>query len=405
MQLTGLGERKMIENLRSFLDIGDDCACIKLGDDFLVMTTDMLYKETHIPDEMSWEQIGKLAVTVNLSDVAAMGAKPIAFLLSYGSPDMPAEFFDEFIRAVDCQCKKYGVKFAGGDINQTRELTLAGTALGITKKPILRSGAGVGDIIAVTGYLGSAALGMAAMESGALPAGKNHLRDAAFEPEPRVNEGILLNNYATAMIDTSDSLALSMHYIAEESAGAVEESTRAVEESTVTVDESTRTVDESTRTVEESTRTMEDSTGAVEESTGDAEESTGENPNANWATDSKESVKDKEHAPEIGIGMELYLDKLPISSDAIKLAGELPKDALNSNLMDFALYGEGDYELLFTVPEAEWDNVKNMIENSGDIKVTLIGRVIEGQGISGILGKERIKIEKRGYEHFSISPD
>ena len=214
MKLTDLGERVLLKKLASFIDIGDDAACIKHGDEYLILTTDLVYGKTHILPGMTWEQIGKLVVTVNLSDIAAMGATPKAFLLSYGSPDMGLDEFNELIRSVNEQCRRYKLMFAGGDTNQTEELILSGFCVGTTDKPVLRSTARVGDILAVTGSLGDAALGTEILLKDLRHQGGDVI-NKALEPEPRVNEGILLGNYATAMTDISDSLAVSIYDLAE----------------------------------------------------------------------------------------------------------------------------------------------------------------------------------------------
>ena len=311
MKLTDLGEKKIIKYLEQFLDIGDDAAYLKLDDRYLVMSTDMICAKTHLPKEMTWKQIGKKVVTVNFSDLAAMGAEPIGFLLSYGSPDMNFEDFDGLIRAVNKQCIKYGAKFLGGDMNQTDELILAGTALGISPKPILRSGAQVNDILCVTGYLGSASLGLDVLaKSYDLKDLKdaNEVLNSVLEPEPRIKEGILLRKYASAMTDISDGLATSLYDIAEPS----------------------------------------------------------------------------------GVGIKLHLSEIPLLNSAIKVANEL-----NLSLMDYALYGGDDYELLFTLPEKNWKEIK------GKINATKIGKITEKEGgIIGIKDGEEIKIKRGGYEHF-----
>lgn len=310
MKLTDLGEKGIINRLASFIEIGDDAAYLRYGNEYLVLTTDMVYKKTHILPGMNWEQIGKLVVTVNLSDIAAMGARPLVFLLSYGSPDIELEEFDRFIHSVDDQCRKYGVKFAGGDTNHTQELTLSGFCLGIARRPVLRSTARVGDTLAVTGSLGSAALGTDILLKN-LEYQIDEIGDAikkALEPEPRVKEGIFLSNYATAMTDISDSLAVSIHEIAEMSE----------------------------------------------------------------------------------VGIKLFPERVPISDSAMNLA-----EKLDLEIIDYALYGGGDYELLFTISEKDFKGIKDQVN------ATKIGEVTK-EGITATKNREEFGIEKRGYEHFVI---
>ncbi len=307
MKLSELGEKEIVKRLGSFLDIGDDAAYLKFGDEFLILTTDMLYEKTHILPKISREQIGKLIVTVNFSDIAAMGAKPLAFLLSYGSPDIEFRDFEIMMHSVNNQCKKYNAKFAGGDTNYMDILTLSGAAIGKTKKPILRSGARIGDIIAVTGDLGSAGLGTEILLKNLPISVNNPAVKKALEPEPRVNEGLLLGNYATSMTDISDSLSVGLYDIAVSS----------------------------------------------------------------------------------GVGIAIEIDKIPITENAIETAKKMNRD-----ILDYALYSEGDYELLFTISEENFNKIRKKIA------ITKIGEIVKGSKIVGIKEKKKIGIKKKGYEHF-----
>jgi thiamine-monophosphate kinase len=216
MKLSDLGERKIIENLSGLLKIGDDAAYIRNGKEYLVLSTDIINQKTHIPKDMTPEQVGKFIASINLSDIAAMGAKPKAFMLSCGLPeDMEFSDFESIVKAAKAQCNKFGTEYVGGDTKQNDSLTLAGFCLGITKKPVLRSGAKKGDIIAVTGTVGDAALGFDLLLKKINHPLKKKLVKKALEPEPKVAEGLLLSRYATAMTDLSDGLSVGLHNIAE----------------------------------------------------------------------------------------------------------------------------------------------------------------------------------------------
>ncbi len=210
-----MGEREIIGKLGRFLDIGDDAACVRAGNEFLVLSTDTIHGPTHIPPEMTPQQIGKFIVTVNLSDLAAMGAKPLAFLLSYGGPDSEFTRFKKIIKSAQKQCRKFKIDLVGGDTKEMKELTLTGCAVGTAKRPVLRSGARPGDIVAVTGELGSAGRCFELLEKKRRP--NRALLKAAFEPEPRIKEGLLMAKHANSMTDISDSLAISLYSIAEQS--------------------------------------------------------------------------------------------------------------------------------------------------------------------------------------------
>lgn len=214
MKLTDVGEKEIIRRLASFLDIGDDAAYIKYGDEYLILSTDMIFEETHVLPGMSWEQVGNFIVSVNASDLAAMGAKPMAFLLSYGSHDISLDEYERLMRAIDEKCRSYGMKFAGGDTKQACGLTLAGFSVGTAKKPVLRSGAREGDILAVTGFLGDASLGVDILLSKMNDLKGHPITRKAMEPAARIKEGQIIGEYATSMTDISDSLATSLHEIA-----------------------------------------------------------------------------------------------------------------------------------------------------------------------------------------------
>ncbi len=223
----GLIKRILNKNIESgfnstFLDnfslksLKDDAALINLGDQYLVATSDMLFKSTHFPDEMSYNQIGKKVVTVNVSDLAAMGAKPIGIIISMGLPrDMLLDEFEEMIEGILEMCLNYDMKLIGGDTNEAPDLTLCGTCLGIVQKEnvLMKDGALPGDIIAVTGPVGLAAAGFEVLFNetkfqNLKPEDKDHLLKPALNPKARVNEGILLaeSGFITSATDITDGI-------------------------------------------------------------------------------------------------------------------------------------------------------------------------------------------------------
>ncbi len=200
----------------SFKSLSDDAALINLGEHYLVATSDMLFKSTHFPDDMKYNQIGKKVVTVNVSDLAAMGAKPIGIIVSMGLPrDMLLDEFEELLEGILDMCSKYDMKLIGGDTNESKELTLCGTCLGIVQKEnvLMKEGAQPGDIIAVTGPVGLAAAGFEVLFNknkfqDLNPNYKDHLLNHALNPKARVNEGILLakSGLITSATDITDGL-------------------------------------------------------------------------------------------------------------------------------------------------------------------------------------------------------
>jgi thiamine-monophosphate kinase len=227
--VSSIGERPLIARLseifRSTLTpeiiIGagpDDCAVVDITDEeCLVVTTDMLHRQTDFPPQMSPWQIGWMAAAVNFSDVAAMGARPVGILSALGFPaDTDVGFVEEIARGISDCARTCGAPVIGGDIDTHEELTITGTAIGRVKKSELltRKGARVGDKVCVTGHAGSAGAALRALENG-IHVSRSLLR-TLFEPMPRTAEAqrLAASGTVTAMTDTSDGLAMSLHDLA-----------------------------------------------------------------------------------------------------------------------------------------------------------------------------------------------
>lgn len=193
----------------------DDCAVIDIGESsYLVVTTDMLHRLTDFPWQMSPWQIGWMSAAVNLSDVAAMGARPMGVLAAIGLPlDTDVFFIEEIARGMRDCAREYGTAVIGGDIDTHDELTICGTALGTVPKEQLltRKGAHVGDKVCVTGYAGAAGAALYALENDINA--PDTVFKALFEPTPRINEAMKLASmgHVTSMMDTSDGIAMSLY--------------------------------------------------------------------------------------------------------------------------------------------------------------------------------------------------
>ncbi len=215
-----IGERELIRRISEILGGVkiDDCAVIDIGARYLVATTDMLHRQTDFPEIMSPWQMGWMAVAVNLSDIAAMGAEPAGLLIAAGlPPEVDLYFIDElFSGFADC-AGLYGTRVLGGDTDATRELTITGCALGFVEKDLVlrRRGARSGDLLCTTGCLGGAGGGLWAWRQGL----ESDLITSLLEPQPRLKEGRALaqSRAVTAMMDNSDGLALSLSDLAEAS--------------------------------------------------------------------------------------------------------------------------------------------------------------------------------------------
>ncbi len=217
-QGNAIGERDLIRRISEILGgvENDDCAVIDAGDRYLVATTDMLHQKTDFPDIMNPWQMGWMAVAVNLSDIAAMGAEPAGVLIAAGlPPEADLYFIDElFSGFADCAAF-YGTRILGGDTDSHQELTITGTALGFVEKDLVlrRRGARAGDLLCTTGVLGAAGGGLWAWQHGV----ESEFVTSLLEPEPRLKEGRALakSRAVTAMMDNSDGLGLSLSDLSE----------------------------------------------------------------------------------------------------------------------------------------------------------------------------------------------
>ena len=187
---------------------GDDAAVV----DGQVVTTDMLHDRTDFPDGTTRYTAGWRAVGASLSDVAAMGAIPTAAVAVYAAPAFEESELGEFVDGAIDVCDSVGAEYVGGDLDDHEEFTVVTTALGDTDDPVLRSGAEPGDAICVTGTLGRSGAALRLFERGELDRANE-----VFQFEPRVAAGRALERRATAMMDSSDGLARSVHQLAEAS--------------------------------------------------------------------------------------------------------------------------------------------------------------------------------------------
>lgn len=238
------------------LGIGDDCALLRLqpGEEMAV-TTDLSIDGRHF--RLAWhppEAIGHRTLARGLSDLAAVGARPIAAFLSLGLPwelvrkvrrrePWPHRFLDRFLDGFFSLAAAHQTPLAGGDLAESpiaaADIVLAGSVR--RGKALLRSGARPGDLLYVTGQLGGAAAGLArltqwASEKGRTRSGRNPAGDLRIParlhsilrphlyPQPRIAQGLWLagNSRATAAIDVSDGLSTDLAHLCEESGADAE---------------------------------------------------------------------------------------------------------------------------------------------------------------------------------------
>ncbi|HEY4371039.1 MAG TPA: thiamine-phosphate kinase [Burkholderiales bacterium] len=205
---------------RARLGVGDDCALLEVTPGHeLAISTDMLVADTHFFPDTDPRRLGHKTLAVNLSDIAAMGARPTSAVLSLALPAADEAWIAAFAAGFFALADEHGVELVGGDTTRTsRTLTLNVTILGevLAGQAVRRSGARVGDDIWVSGTLGDAALGLAALKKEVtLPAAEHDYCVSRLEmPTPRVALGLALRGVARSMLDVSDGLAGDLAHIA-----------------------------------------------------------------------------------------------------------------------------------------------------------------------------------------------
>ena len=195
------------------LGIGDDAALLSVPTGMqLVVTADTLNAGVHFPDNTAPTDIGWKALAVNLSDLAAMGAKPAWCTLSLSLPDADPRWLDGFIDGFLELAALHGISLIGGDTTRG-PLSIAVTAMGHIEAghALRRDGARVGDDIWVTGTPGDAAAALQSIFSGA--AVERSLRARLDRPTPRVEAGRALLGLASACVDVSDGLLADLGHV------------------------------------------------------------------------------------------------------------------------------------------------------------------------------------------------
>ena len=216
LKVSDIGEKELINYILSKSEdfVADDTAVTRFCDTNLISTCDMLIASKHFPSRMSYFQMGFKSVTVNGSDLAAMGADPLGFLLSIALPkDLEVEHFKEIIDGVINACNYYNIPLIGGDTNEASEIIISGTALGLCDNPLLKNTANEGDFLCITGDIGLAALGFNLNED-------NIYTDKSLKPLARLKEGKIIKDAgATSATDNTDGLASELYEMKRDSLG------------------------------------------------------------------------------------------------------------------------------------------------------------------------------------------
>lgn len=209
-----VSEIEIIKGIRKiFPRIGDDAETFQVSD-IPIITIDSFVENVHFKmDYFSYYDVGYKSISAAISDIAACGGAPKYALVALGLPKGDEKLVDELYRGIGDVAQRFNVEIIGGDITKSEVLSIIICVIGETKKIIRRSGAKIGDVICVTGTLGSSYAGLLAIQNQInTPLRKRHLN-----PLPRVKEGIYIGQFANSMIDISDGLTIDISHILDES--------------------------------------------------------------------------------------------------------------------------------------------------------------------------------------------
>lgn len=349
MKVKDIGEFGLIERLRRYTPvgghvvkaIGDDCAVVKFSkDEYLLLTTDMMVEGVHFNlKEATPYQIGRKALAVALSDIAAMGGSPRDALISIGlNPDLKIRFVDRLYDGMKSLARRFRVKLVGGDIVRSRKLIVSVALTGLVRKKYLtlRAGARDNDAVMVTGTLGGSIL-------------RKHL-----EFSPRISEAQFLVKHflINSMIDISDGLAQDLSHIAAESGLGV-----IIYERDIPI-----------------------------------------SPSAYRLARLKygRQVRFRQGPPS-----SFRLRRIRRSSEGAK-AGFIGRAKRGTGSpLQLVLSGGEDYELLFTMPKPEARRLLKSRPKGMPTRVTMIGQMVKEPGVWLVdrLGRKR-KLVPKGYRHF-----
>lgn len=203
------------------LSVGDDCAILRLQrNERLATSVDTLVSGVHFPEDAFPEDLGFRAVAVAVSDLAAMGARPIGMTLALTLPEAEDFWLNAFSNGLAAAAKAFNIPLVGGDTTRG-PLTLTVQVLGALPfdQGLLRSGAVVGDQVCVSGPLGDAAGALAFMEGSWKPAPEyaDYLWERFYRPLVKIELGRSLLGLAHAAIDISDGLLADVGHIADAS--------------------------------------------------------------------------------------------------------------------------------------------------------------------------------------------
>lgn len=234
MKIKDLGEFRFIDRIKLgclvrpegvIKAIDDDCCVFTVPPDTVnLLTTDMLVEDIHfLRDSIPPFILGRKAMAVNISDIAAMGGIPGEAVISLAIPQtIDVDYLDRFYEGMRSMCREFNVNILGGDTASSPlhlVINIALTGWAGRDEVLYRSGARAGDVVFLTGHIGSSAAGLDIVLSSREFSGKEELLAAHFDPCPQVKEGriIAASKAAHSLIDVSDGVASDLGHICRQS--------------------------------------------------------------------------------------------------------------------------------------------------------------------------------------------
>ena len=212
--------RVLVKDYEEVMGPNDDVVARRIGKGWvLVAHTDALTESTDVLPGMSPHSIGFKSVVMNVSDFASKGVRPLGMLFMLGVPKgVSVEYVEEIARGWRDASLKYGLHVWGGDVGETKELTLCGTIIGLAKEEALmkRRGASEGDVVACIGEFGLTSVAYLMLLKGLKAPDKMVERRAlraVYYPRAYLKEGLRLSRLGvvTSSMDSSDGLAWTLH--------------------------------------------------------------------------------------------------------------------------------------------------------------------------------------------------
>jgi len=192
-----------------WLGVGDDAAVLEIDSEELIFCADALVENVHFRPSSDYFDIGWKAIVSNQSDLAAMGAYPLAFTITLGiNKQTNEEKLLNLYKGMDTACKDYGGKLLGGDVVKSENVFISVSAIGrnfINKKTMRRSNAKLNDVVAVTGEIGNSIAGLEMLEKNIKTSNKQI--EKFLKPIPRIKESKLaIESGIICGMDLSDGL-------------------------------------------------------------------------------------------------------------------------------------------------------------------------------------------------------